>query len=82
MKIFFSKSSLKYLQKLDKFTAGKIIKACDQLPEVGQIKKLKGERIKNTFRLRVGKYRIIFIIGSDSIKIIKIDSRGDVYKSY
>lgn len=82
MKIFFGKSSLKYLQKLDKETAGKIIKACGKLPEVGHIKKLKGERIKNVFRLRVGKYRVIFIRENDSIKIMKIDSRGDVYKRY
>lgn len=81
MKIFFSKPSLKYLQKLDKITARKIIEACDALPDEGHIKKLRGDKIKNAFRLRVGKYRILFLRDEESIKIMKIDSRGDVYKN-
>ncbi len=80
MKIFYSRTSLKYLHGLDKKTTGKIIKAIDILPYEGDVKKLKGEREKNIYRLRIGRYRIIFARDKDEIKIVKIDTRGDVYK--
>ena len=80
MKIFFSRTSIKYLHGLDKKTAKKIIEAIDKLPSEGDVKRLKGERVKNIFRLRIGSYRIIFARDKDMIKIVKIDTRGDVYK--
>jgi mRNA interferase RelE/StbE len=80
MKILYSRTSLKYLQGLNKKTAGKIIEAIDRLPSEGDVKKLKGEKAKNIFRLRIGRYRIIFARDKEAIKIVKIDTRGDVYK--
>jgi len=80
MKIFYSRTSLKYLHGLDKKTVGKMIEAIDKLPSEGDVKKLRGEREKNIFRLRIGRYRIIFVRDIDVIKIVKIDTRGDVYK--
>ena len=80
MRIFFSKTSLKYLEKADKKIARNIIQSIHGLPLQGDIKKLKGWKIENLFRLRVGGLRVIFSMGNDEIKIIKIDTRGDVYK--
>ena len=40
----------------------------------------KGKRIKNVYRLRIGKFRVIFSLKKDIVKVIKIDTRGDVYK--
>ena len=44
------------------------------------IKKLKG--IKNDYRLRIGKYRFLYIIIEDSslIHFYHVNSRGDIYK--
>jgi mRNA interferase RelE/StbE len=44
------------------------------------IKKLKGS--ENRFRLRIGKYRILYEVYEDELIIILADagSRGDVYK--
>ncbi len=42
--------------------------------------KMQGKKLKNLFRLRVGKYRIIFHIDGDQIKILDVDSREDIYK--
>ena len=39
---------------------------------------LQGE--KDIYRLRVGKYRVLFTIVGDTILIVKIGPRGDVYK--
>jgi mRNA-degrading endonuclease RelE of RelBE toxin-antitoxin system len=43
------------------------------------IKKLKG-RFNGSFRLRTGKYRIVFRISDNSIFVIDIQPRGQVYK--
>ena len=54
--------------------------AIDGIP-LGDIKKLKGNYLPPIFRLRVGKYRALYYMDDDgTIRIIKIDSRGDVYK--
>ncbi len=34
----------------------------------------------DTYRIRVGKYRILFTIIEDTLLILKIRTRGDVYK--
>ena len=81
MKFFYSKTSVKYLQRLERDVARKLVKAIEKLPAEGDIRKLKGKKVKNIFRLRIGKYRIIYALEKKSIKIIKIDTRGDVFKS-
>lgn len=84
MKIIYSKQALKYLGKLHKPKREKIIEAIEiafsTTPPSGDIKKLKG--IKNTYRLRVNDYRVIFNQDYDIIGIIKINSRGAVYNGY
>ena len=55
--IKYEKGCLKYLKRLDKKTQLRILKAINQLP-LGDVKKLQGNT--EDYRLRVGKYRIIF----------------------
>ena len=45
----------------------------------GDVKKLQGEE---NYRLRVGDYRIVFNNDGFVLYIIRIDSRGLVYKRY
>jgi mRNA-degrading endonuclease RelE of RelBE toxin-antitoxin system len=40
---------------------------------------MKGNKLANLFRLRVGKYRIIYQMEEDIIRILDIDTRGDIY---
>jgi len=80
MKVFYSGTSLKYLEKVKKNLAGKIVEGINKLPNEGDTKKLKGQKVKNLFRLRIGKIRIIYKIDENELKVIKIDTRGDVYK--
>ena len=79
MNILYSRTSLNYLKKQSKQVQRKIVNAIEQLPNEGDIKKLKGKHIKNIYRLRVGKYRVIFIIDNEVIKIVNINTRGDIY---
>ena len=80
MKTYYSKTSIKYLQKLERNIVSKIVAAIDELPNKGDIAQLKGQKVKNLFRLRTGKYRIIYSMEKETLKIIKIDTRGDAYK--
>jgi mRNA interferase RelE/StbE len=80
MKFLYSKTSIKYLQKLERNVARKMVEAIEKLPFEGDIGKLKGKKVKNIFRLRIGKYRVIYTLEKETIRIVKIDTRSDVYK--
>ncbi len=60
--------------------AKKIIKSIRKLPGEEDIKKMRGKKIKDLFRLRIGKFRVIYSVNEDELKVIKIDTRGDIYK--
>ncbi len=80
MKFLYSRTSIKYLQKLERDVVRKIIEGIEKLPLEGDINKLKAKKARNIFRLRIGKFRVIYLFEKEAIKIIKIDTRGDVYK--
>jgi mRNA interferase RelE/StbE len=77
VKILFSKKAEKYLASVVPRVAFNILNRIESIPE-GDIRPLAGR--KGEYRLRVGKYRIIFFISEDTISVVKIDTRGDVYK--
>jgi len=79
MNLFFSKTSLSRIKRLDRKTRERIIAAIDDLPQGGDIKKMRARKIENLYRLRVGKCRVLFIRQSDCIKILEVDTRGDIY---
>jgi len=80
MNIFFSKTSLKYLSKFKKQIRTNIIKAIEGLPDKGDICKMRGRSIQNIYRLRVGKYLVLYIQEEDTFKILDIYTLGDIYK--
>ena len=79
-----SKSSKKFLDKSDKVTRNRIINVIHALSEnpysYPGIIRLAG--YEDTYRVRIGKFRIIFQIVNEILLIFiqDIDSRGDVYK--
>ena len=77
--IEWKEHALQDVEKLESSIARRIIKKVDELSEnpfSKDIKKLKGN---NDFRLRVGDYRIIFFIEKDSIQILKVGHRKNIY---
>lgn len=76
MQIIYSKQAAKFLGRQDKPTRDRIKNAIDCLPN-GDVKKLQG---KDGYRLRVGDYRVIFDSDGYVVLIIKIGSRGQIYK--
>ncbi len=82
-KIKFSKKAIKDLLKIPKNKSLKIRKkikeyAVDSSSQKNNMKKLKNSEYT---RLRVGNYRVIFTETNIIISIIKIGTRGDIYKN-
>ena len=80
MNIIYSKKMLKQMGKFDKSLRDKIISSINgllEIPPAGDIKSLQG---RSGYRLRIGKYRVIYRIDGDNILIDEIGSRGDIYK--
>ncbi|WJH36608.1 type II toxin-antitoxin system RelE/ParE family toxin [Paenibacillus sp. CC-CFT747] len=82
----FYKDAIKTLQKLDRVTRNRILDHINILSENPRhpeldIKKMQG--VHDQFRLRIGSYRVVFSVFNDQliVVVIRIGSRGDVYKS-
>lgn len=71
--------ALQNIEKLENSIARRIVKKVEELSEnpfSKDIKKLKGS---NDFRLRVGDYRVIFSIEQETIQILKVGHRKNIY---
>ena len=81
-RIEFSKEAVKNYNKLEKGYQRKVddILYCIKKRERIDIKPVEGE--KDIYRLRVGKYRILIQVVKERkiILVIRIRTRGDVYK--
>lgn len=78
MSIHFSKKAAKLVERLDSKTKARIKAAVYKLPQ-GDTKLLTGQT--GTWRLRVGRWRILFSYPrADVILIEKIAPRGHIYK--
>lgn len=82
MKIVFRKSAEKELLNLQKSLRERIFKKIGLLtnnPLAHESKKLAGEE---GYRIRIGSYRVIYLIdkASQTITIIKIAHRREVYR--
>jgi len=79
-KVEFSERAAKDYKKLPGNYKDLVDLALSRLAEglVTDTKPVQGE--KNIYRLRVGKYRVLFAVVGDTVLIVKIGPRGDVYK--
>ena len=82
MKVELSNISRKFLKKCQKEDASRIIKMIEELskdPFHSNSIKLGGDKNK-TFRIRVGKYRIIYQLnyGNDCLLITEIGKRQNI----
>ena len=81
-KIAYSKQAIKALKRIPKDDSNKIRGkisqyASDPSSIANNVKKLQGE---DSYRLRVGDWRVIFDENDVVIDVIKIGARSDVYK--
>jgi mRNA interferase RelE/StbE len=83
-RITIKKSAIKELETVPKLFRLKIIEAIDNLavnPRPSGVKKLEGP--KNSYRVRVGHYRVVYeIIDRELIvEVIKVGDRKEVYRN-
>jgi len=81
--INYSKQSVKFLKKIDKSLARRIVEKIEKLrenPVLHDSKTIKG--YCGLFRTRVGDYRILYEVDYEGkiIGIIKIDKRSRAYR--
>ena len=72
----YSKQAEKYLGKVNKDIALRLITAINKLPE-GDVKKMRG--FKNLYRLRIGDFRIKFTRENGQTTVEEIGPRGGIY---
>ncbi len=79
MKIEWDERAFEALAKLDRGIAKRIVEKIDEmvLHNKGDIKRLKG---CSESRLRIGDYRVIFSLEKDSMNILKLGHRKNIYK--
>jgi len=80
-KVFVEKKALKEIKKLpdkDRERIKNILRELPDFPSNFDIKKLAG--LHNKFRIRSGKYRIIFEIEDGILTVISVLPRKDAYK--
>lgn len=82
-KVEFSPSARKMFKKLPQDLQDHIQPKIDALatePRPSGVKKLKGE--ENTYRIRVGSYRVVYEIEDDVllVTVMRVGGRGEVYK--
>ncbi len=82
-KITIRKNAVKFIQKQERKTQIRLLRAINSLPYNGDIKKMSG--YASLYRLRVGDFRILFEVSplSDTITLIDVidaDNRGQIYK--
>lgn len=82
MEVHLNRNAIKFLNKQERSVNQRILNGIEGLrkqPPEGDIVKLKG--MKDTYRLRVGTYRIVYTIDFNEkiIYIMAIDNRGDIY---
>lgn len=80
--ILYEKPALKFIKKQPREQQIRILEAIHALPDVGDIKQLKGH--SNLLRLGVGSYRIIYTVdnGQLIVRIIDAGNRGQIYDRY
>lgn len=80
-RISLLKKARKFIESQPKNEQIRILTAINKLPETGDIKPVSGR--SDTFRLRVGNYRVIYTIQENLllITVINVGNRGQIYKN-
>jgi mRNA interferase RelE/StbE len=77
MRVLKSKQVIKFIEKQDKPTQERLNTALNKLP-AGDVVPIVG--LSDTFRLRVGNFRALFVKEDTVIKVTLLDNRGQAYK--
>ena len=62
----------------------RVLKAIQELPHKGDIKRRQGKKSRGMYRLRVDSYRIIYTVDNGRLVVCVVDAgnRGQIYNRY
>ena len=82
--IKIEKAAQKFIHKLPRPEKERVLQAVAKLPTEGDIKPMEGHKEEGFFRLRVGKYRIIYSVdnGQLIVRVVDAGNRGQIYNRY
>ncbi|PIN77895.1 addiction module toxin RelE [Candidatus Woesearchaeota archaeon CG10_big_fil_rev_8_21_14_0_10_34_12] len=78
-KIVWDEEAYNSLNKLEQSISRRIFKKVEELSENPFSKDIKRLKVCNDFRLRVGDYRVVFSIEQNTIQILKVGHRKNIY---
>ena len=76
----FTKNAVRDLEKIEHFVRLRIINQIEKMARGEKVDIEKKKGTKNDYRLRIGDYRVIFILENKQITINKIAHRKKIYK--
>jgi len=79
----FEKDAEKELSKAMKLKLAALIEELQQatsLESIQNVKKLKG--YKTAYRIRMGEYRIGFLLGTNVIRLSRVMNRNEIYRYF
>ena len=82
LKIILTKTPSKYLESLDRPTKDRIIEKLEEIA-ADPIDSRFSKSLEGTDKraARVGKYRILFTVGTEAITVAAIGPRGQIYRT-
>jgi mRNA interferase RelE/StbE len=80
MTFIWPESARAELRAIERETAIRILRALDRYGDSGEgdVRALTGQW-QGYFRIRVGDYRVIFMVAPEEITIVRVRHRSDVY---
>ena len=82
--IVIEKPAERFIMRLAQPEKERVLKAIQELPHKGDIKRLQGTKSRGMYRLRVGSYRIIYTVDNGRLVVCVVDAgnRGQIYNRY
>jgi mRNA interferase RelE/StbE len=79
--VSITKKAQKFISAQPKNKQAQLLKAINKLPDTGDVKPIAGK--DNMYRLRVGDYRVIYVLNRTELLIIVANAgnRGQIYKN-
>ena len=82
--IVIEKPAERFIMRLAQPEKERVLKAIQELPHKGDIKRLQGKKSRGMYRLRGGSYRIIYAVDNGRLVVCVVDAgnRGQIYNRY
>ena len=70
----------KLLSRLEQFILA--VESVDNLSQIPNLKKLKGQKNKVYYRSRIGNYRVGLVIKQDTVVFVRFLNRKEIYRYF